>query len=96
LVQAGGFLIINSSLVNRAAQRKDVQAISIPGTEEAEKLGDKRLANMVLLGGLVQNAGLVPLAAVEVALKESSSEKQKNLLELNIRALKKGAEYNSK
>ncbi len=96
LVQAGGYLIINSSLVNRAAQRKDVQVISIPGTEEAEKLGDKRLANMVLLGGLVQNAGFVPLQSVEVALNESSSEKQKNLLELNIRALKKGAEYNSK
>ena len=96
LVQSGGYLIVNTSLVNRAAQRKDVHVLAIPGTQEAEKLGDKRLANMVLLGGLVQDAGFVPLKSVEAALKESSSEKQKNLLELNIKALKKGAEFNSR
>ena len=93
LIQPKGYLIINTSLVNRAAKRKDIHIISIPGTEEAEKLGDKRLTNMVLLGGLVQNTGFVPLEAVEEALESSSTEKQKNLLELNRQALHKGAEF---
>ena len=93
LIQPDGYLIINSSLVNRSAKRKDIHVISIPGTEEAEKLGDKRLTNMIMLGGLVKNTGFLPLAAVEEALESSSTEKQKNLLELNRKALHKGAEF---
>ena len=96
LVQSGGYLIINSSLVNREAQRKDIHVITIPGTEAAEALGDKRLTNMVMLGGLVQNTGFVPFKAVEEALKKESSEKQLKLLELNLKALRKGAEYSEK
>jgi 2-oxoglutarate ferredoxin oxidoreductase subunit gamma len=96
LVQEGGFLIINSSLVNRKALRKDIHVITIPGTEAAEELGDKRLTNMVMLGGLVQNTGFVPIKAVEEALKKESSEKQLKLLELNLKALRKGAEYSEK
>lgn len=93
LIQPDGYLVINSSMVNRPAERKDIHIISIPGTEEAEKLGDKRLTNMIMLGGLVQNTGFLPLEAVEEALESSSTEKQKNLLELNRKALHKGAEY---
>ena len=96
LVQSGGYMIINSSLVNREAQRKDIHVIAIPGTEDAEALGDKRLTNMIMLGGLVQNTGFVPLKAVEEALKKESSEKQLKLLELNLKALRKGAEYTEK
>jgi 2-oxoglutarate ferredoxin oxidoreductase subunit gamma len=96
LVQNGGYLIINSSLVNRPAQRKDIHVISIPGTEEAEKLGDKRLTNMVLLGGLLKNTGFVTIETVEEALKKESSEKQLKLLELNVKALRKGTEYSEK
>ena len=92
-VQSGGFLIVNSSMVNREVQRKDIHVISIPATEDAETLGDTRLTNMVMLGGLVQNTGFVPIQAVEEALKKESSEKQLKLLELNLKALHKGAEY---
>jgi len=96
LVQRGGYLIINQSMVNRSAQRSDLQVISIPGTQVAEELGDKRLTNMVLLGGLVKSTGFVALEAVEQALKSESTEKQLKLLELNVKALHKGAEYAGK
>jgi len=92
-VQSGGFLIVNSSMVNREVQRKDLHVISIPATKDAETLGDIRLTNMIMLGGLVQNTGFVPIQAVEEALKKESSEKQLKLLELNLKALHKGAEY---
>jgi len=83
-------------MVNRSARRSDLQAISIPGTQVAEELGDKRLTNMVLLGGLVKSTGFVTLEAVEEALKGESTEKQLKLLELNVKALHKGAEYAGK
>ena len=91
LVQKGGFLVINSSLVNREAKRKDIQVIAIPATEEAEKLGDKRLANIILLGGLVKQAGFLPLKAVEEALLKELGGK-KEMQEMNLKALKSGAE----
>lgn len=93
LVQSGGYLIINQSMVNRKAQRKDIHVISIPGTEDAETLGDKRLTNMVLLGGLVKNTAFVSIDAIEDALRKESSEKQLQLLELNVKAIRKGAQY---
>ena len=96
LIQRGGYMIINQSMVNRSARRSDLQAISIPGTQVAEELGDKRLTNMVLLGGLVKSTGFVTMEAVEEALKGESTEKQLKLLELNVKALHKGAEYAGK
>jgi 2-oxoglutarate ferredoxin oxidoreductase subunit gamma len=95
LVQKGGYLVVNTSLVNRAAKRDDIRVIALPANEIAEKLGDKRLTNMVMLGGLVQQTEFVPLKAIEEALKVNSTEKQKNLLEFNIQALHNGAEYKS-
>jgi 2-oxoglutarate ferredoxin oxidoreductase subunit gamma len=95
LVKEGGYLVINQSMVNRFAHRKDLHIITIPGTEDAEALGDKRLTNMVLLGGLVKSTGYITLDAIEEALKKESSEKQLKLLELNVKALRKGAEYSA-
>ncbi len=33
LVRRGGYLVVNTSMVNREAKRKDIHVISIPGTE---------------------------------------------------------------
>ena len=53
LVEPGGYLVINSSMVNRNVARKDIRVGEIPGNEIAEELGDKRMTNMVLLGALL-------------------------------------------
>jgi 2-oxoglutarate ferredoxin oxidoreductase subunit gamma len=93
LVKPGGVLIINSSMVNRAAQRKDIKAIAIPASEIAEALGDKRMTNMVLLGGLLANLPIVTIEAIEQALKEHLPVRHHRLLPLNSQALLKGAEF---
>ncbi|MDP3184281.1 MAG: 2-oxoacid:acceptor oxidoreductase family protein, partial [Anaerolineales bacterium] len=53
LVKAGGVLIVNSSMVDRAAQRDDITTILVPANDVAEEIGDKRLANMVAVGALL-------------------------------------------
>ena len=93
LVQKNGFLVVNTSLVNRPVKRTDIQLAALPATEIAEQLGDKRLANMVLLGNLMKHTSFVPMKSIEEALKQNSSEKQKNLLDLNLKALHKGADF---
>ena len=93
LVQKNGFLVVNTSLVNRPVKRTDIQLAALPATEMAEQLGDKRLANMVLLGNLMKHTSFVPMKSIEEALNQNSSEKQKNLLDLNLKALHKGADF---
>ena len=93
LVAPNGYLIVNSSMVNRKSTRSDITAFEIPGTELAEKLGDKRLANTVLLGALASRADFLNLKSIEKALDKSLSKDKKNLLDLNIKALREGASY---
>jgi len=89
----GGLLLINSSVINRPARRTDVRSILIPGNEIAETLGDRRMTNMVMLGGLLANLPVLPLEAIEKALKEHLPERHHRLLPLNYQALRQGAAY---
>jgi len=65
LVKAGGVLLWDSTLVNRALQREDVQLIAIPANEMAARHGDVRLVNVAMLGAL---CAAMP-EAMEAALK---------------------------
>ncbi|GAP22331.1 2-oxoacid:acceptor oxidoreductase family protein [Leptolinea tardivitalis] len=92
-VAEGGLLVVNSSMVERSVDRKNVRSILIPANEIAENLGDKRLTNMVMLGAMLANQPVLPLEAVEKALEHHIPERHKRLLPMNIKALRKGAEF---
>jgi 2-oxoglutarate ferredoxin oxidoreductase subunit gamma len=89
----GGLLVINSSVINRSARRADIRSIQIPGNEIAETIGDRRMTNMVMLGGLLANLPVLPLEAIEKALKEHLPERHHRLLPLNSQALRQGATF---
>jgi len=89
----GGVLIVNSSMVNRPVMRRDIYPILIPGNEIAESLGDRRMTNMVLLGGLLANLPFLTIESIEKALKEHLPVRHHRLLPLNFQALHRGAEY---
>jgi 2-oxoglutarate ferredoxin oxidoreductase subunit gamma len=92
-VKAGGVLIVNQSLVDRDIQRTDIKVAMVPANAIAEELGDKRMANMVLLGALLASLYILPPAAVEKALKEHLPERHHKLLPLNKEAMQRGAAY---
>lgn len=91
LVKSGGLLIINTSMVDRKATRKDIRVVEVAANEVAEKLGDKRMSNMVLLGALLAQLPILPEDAIEKALKAHLPERQHNLLSQNYDALHEGA-----
>jgi 2-oxoglutarate ferredoxin oxidoreductase subunit gamma len=93
LVQPGGVLIANASLVNRPFSRSDLAAVLIPANEIAESLGEKRLTNMVMLGALMELLPILPMQALEKALENHMPERHKHLLSLNYQALGQGAEF---
>jgi 2-oxoglutarate ferredoxin oxidoreductase subunit gamma len=92
-VAPDGYLVINTSMVNRKAKRKDIHVIEIPGTELAEELGDKRLSNSIMLGALIAKSNFLKMKSVEKGLEKSLKGKKQNLLEINKKALKKGADF---
>ncbi len=86
----GGLLIMDSDLVDRMPNRDDVEVISIPAQTEAANIGNKQIANMVLLGALVKRTGIVSMEAIVTALKDHGKEK---FFEINKMALERGASY---
>lgn len=95
LVIKGGVLIINSSMVDRHANRSDIQAVSIPVNEIAERLGKKRLSNMVMLGCLLAKLPVLDSKDIELALKNHMPIRHHDFIPLNIKALHEGLEYKS-
>ncbi len=93
MVKAGGLLVINQSMVDRGVERSDIRSIMVPANTIAEKIGDKRMTNMVLLGALLGNLGVLPLNAVEKSLKEHLPAKHHKLLPANRMALESGAAF---
>ena len=93
LVKPGGVLIINTSMTDRKAERTDIKVIEIDANNEAEKLGDQRMANMVLLGALLANLPVLPQDSIKKALKGHLPERHQKLLSKNFDALAEGAKY---
>ena len=92
LVAPGGVLVVNSSLAARRPRRADIRTCEVSANEVAEKLGDSKLANLVLIGALLAATGLLPPAAVERALEAHLPEHRRALLEANRQALRQGVE----
>ncbi len=91
LVAPDGYLVVNTSLTNRKATRTDIHILEVPGTELAEELGDKRLANSIMLGALNAKAGFLKKESVIKGLEESLSHGKQELVAVNKKALEKGA-----
>ena len=90
-VQAGGLLVLNSSLVDPPVLWPDVKSLRIPGTEAAQALGNLRVANMVMLGAWLAATETIHKDAVVAALQESFGTERQDLVDLNTRALERGA-----
>lgn len=93
LVRSGGLLVVNQSLVDREVQRKDIKVVLVKANDIAQKLGDPRMSNMVLLGALIANLPVLPQKAIEKALEGHLPERHHKLLPKNYEALKEGAKH---
>jgi 2-oxoglutarate ferredoxin oxidoreductase subunit gamma len=93
LVLEGGYLVVNSSIIDRPVERKDIHTVLVPGNEVAESIGEKRMTNMVMLGAFLANLPVLPLEAVEKSLREHLPERHQKLLPKNFEALHAGAHY---
>jgi 2-oxoglutarate ferredoxin oxidoreductase subunit gamma len=91
-IQQGGFLLINSSLVDRTPSRTDLKIVKVPANQIAEEAGTLQVTNMAALGAYVAGTSVVSLDSVIVALRRMIPEHRKELLAVNEEALRRGAE----
>jgi 2-oxoisovalerate ferredoxin oxidoreductase beta subunit len=90
-VELGGLIIYDTSLIDRAPKRTDVEVLGIPATKIADELGNTRTANMIILGAYMAYTGLLPKQVLFAALPVFI--KRKNLIQLNEQAIEKGIEF---
>ena len=93
LVEPGGVLVVNSSMINREVKRKDIRKVMLPANDIAEELGSHRSTNMLMLGALLGNLDLLTIDDVEAALDAHLPERHKRFLPDNKAALRIGAEF---
>lgn len=93
ILQAGGLLCANSSLVNTESARSDIEILAIPTSELAEGLGSIKVANMVMVGGLIRASNMISYDAMLQNLAGILGEGKAKLLKLNREALAVGYNY---
>ena len=91
-VRPGGLLIINLSLIDRRAERDDIDVLYIPASEAAEEIGNPKGANVVILGAYLQKRPVVSVDSLMDAMKFLLGERKARFLEGNKNALLKGME----
>ncbi len=91
----GGHLLLNTSMVDAdrdTAHEQAAKTVLLPATEEANALGNVRVANVMMLGAYVTLWHPVSEDAIMAVLEEKLGSRKAHLLEVNRRAFRRGAE----
>jgi 2-oxoglutarate ferredoxin oxidoreductase subunit gamma len=92
LIKPHGFLVVNRSLIPKPAKRTDITVVDVPANDLATELGNVKMANVILLGALLESSPIVSMESVSKALEAHLPEKRKHLAKPNQAALRKGIE----
>jgi len=89
-VTKDGYVFVDSSLVDREVKRDDVKCVYINATEIADSIGNKGLANMVMLGAVLKKTEVFTLEEIEETMKKSLPASKQSLVEANMKAVNEG------
>ena len=89
----GAKIFIDSTLISRKVERDDVDAYYIPATQMANEAGIPTLANIIMIGKIIKESGVISHDDLMGALKKVVSAKRAELLDVNLKALEMGYNY---
>ena len=92
-VNVGGKVFVDSSFIDRKVVRTDIDAYYIPATKMAAEEGMPTLANMILLGKVIKETGILNYDDMRSLFEKIVSAKKKDLIEVNLKALDLGYNY---
>ena len=93
-VAPGGQIYIDSSLIDVKVERTDVEVFYIPATQMAKDEGIGTLANMIIIGHLLENNPELSFDGTEAVVEKLVPAKKAALKELNMKALNLGKNFN--
>jgi len=93
ILQSGGLICVNSSIVDTSGARHDIEVLSVPTTQLAEQIGSVKVANMILLGAFIRASSIVSYDFMVKNLTQILGEGKANLIKLNKQALELGYNF---
>jgi len=91
-IKPGGLLLANSSLIDVPPTRGDIEIVNIPVNDIATKLGNDKVANMVILGYMLKKKSIVDIEELKNFVREAFAEKPE-LIEVNLMAIESGTQF---
>ena len=92
-IATGGQIYVDSTLISAKVERTDVEVYYIPATKMANDAGVPTLANMVMMGHVLQHNPELSFNGTEVTVQKLVPPKKAQLVELNMKALEAGRDY---
>ena len=91
--EKGGYIVYDSSLINKTSSRDDITVVGIPATKLASDNSLEGLANMIILGKVIKEANVLSLDQIKTCLAQMVPAKKAELLEKNVKAIELGYNY---
>ncbi len=91
-IRPGGILIYNTNMCPHGCKRDDIKIISAPMVDIAKEIGNMMVMNMLAIGIIIGNTGIIKYETMEADLTGFMQKKNPELLELNLKAIKRGIE----
>ena len=92
-VVPGGQIYVDSTLIDAKVERTDVEVFYIPATQMAKDNGIATLANMIIVGHLLEHNSELDFNGVDAVVNKLVPPKKAALIELNMKALQLGKDY---
>ena len=89
-VKPGGVLVINSSIIDRKAERDDIKVVYCDAQRIAEDIKNPKGANVAILGSLMAAEPIVSDELMSEAIRIELGERKAKFLPGNMKALEAG------
>ncbi len=87
---APGAMLIADSMLVQPFEDEEEDVYTVPATQIAEELGGRMVANIVMLGYLIEKTGVVSRESLEQAIRTSMKQQH---IEIDMKALDAGINY---
>ena len=88
-----GYIVYDSSLINKESAREDVKTFGIPATKLASENGLEGLANMIILGKVIKETNVLTIEQIKNSLAQMIPAKKAHLLDSNVKAIELGYNF---
>ncbi|OGV10836.1 MAG: 2-oxoacid:ferredoxin oxidoreductase subunit gamma [Ignavibacteria bacterium RIFOXYA2_FULL_37_17] len=95
-VKPGGLLIYEASTILNPPKRTDIDIVPIEAANEATKLQNSKVMNMIVLGAFLHKKPILKMDNIILGIKKVLPERYHHLIPLNKQAIEKGMELAKK